>query len=110
MRRFFRLCWQFLLFPLLYFPYAFVNEFFLVDWLGCGCPKVDINGNPIDTTFNANHVTLLFWGAVALAVIVLSILHSRKIKNTLLLVLFLVAAILISLTAAYCFYQSMFWN
>ena len=31
-----------LLFFILLVPYSYVNSEFIVDWLGCGCPKVDV--------------------------------------------------------------------
>ena len=41
LKRILRYFWQLLLFPLLYIPYDFLNTIVLVEWLGCGCPRVD---------------------------------------------------------------------
>ena len=48
-------------FAVLLVPYSWANQAFIVDWFGCGCPKVDELGNIIHPDFNANDFTALFW-------------------------------------------------
>ena len=50
-----------LLFAILLIPYSLVNQYFIVDWLGCGCPVIDEAGNMVENNFNANDFTALFW-------------------------------------------------
>ena len=61
-----------LLFAVLFVPYSLVNQHFIVDWLGCGCPVIDTAGNMVENNFNANDFTALFWLFVSACVTALS--------------------------------------
>lgn len=101
-----------LLFAVLLVPYSWANQAFIVDWLGCGCPKVDELGNIIHPDFNANDFTGLFWLFVSLCVTGISVFFSRKIpKDKLWIrVLYIVGMLAVSLLISYQFYQMMMWN
>lgn len=55
---------------LLFAPYSFVNQLFLVEWLGCGCVP----------SFNANDFTALFWGVTGILSVGAAILMSHRIS------------------------------
>ena len=101
-----------LLFFLLVIPYSILNEEVLVDIFGCGCPKLDENGEMIHSYFNANDFTTIFWLVIAAAATVGSVFLSRLIpheKNWLRIV-YIAATLAISLFIAYTFRQGMMWN
>jgi len=88
-------------FVVLYIPYSFVNSYFIVDWLGCGC-------NP---GFNANDFTRLFWLAASIGISVLSFFCSKKHFEkvwTRALYSFCILAITILLSVPFCI--SMMWR
>lgn len=99
---FFVLCW----------PYNWVNQTFLVDWLGCGCPVEDEFGNLHRRAFNANDFTACFWAAVALGVTVTAGFLSRRIpgERWWLRVLYVAGMLAASLWLASSFFFSMQWN
>ena len=101
-----------LLFFVLVVPYQILNEEVLVDVFGCGCPKLDENGEMIHSYFNANDFTTLFWFAVAIAATVGSVFLSRLIprEKIWLRIVYIVATLAISLFIAYTFRQGMMWN
>lgn len=101
-----------LLFAVLVVPYQWINSTFLVDRFGCGCPQVDAAGNLIQPAFNANDVTALFWGAVAVCVIGISIFLSRKINRDriFLRIVYVLIMCAASLGIAYFFSVSMMWR
>lgn len=68
-----------LLFAILFYPYHILNQNFLVDWLGCGCPQVNELGQTVYPAFDTNDFTRLFWTAVALAATVLAAILSKTI-------------------------------
>ena len=105
-----RLFWQLLLFPLLYIPYDFLNTTVIVKWLGCGCPRLDEQGNEIVNRFNANDFTRLFWAGIALIVLVISIFQCRKIERWPSRFLYLAAILLLSVFFAWNFPRLMQWN
>ena len=47
-------------FAVLLVPYSWANQAFIVDWFGCGCPKVDELGNIIHPDFNANVLAVYY--------------------------------------------------
>ena len=65
-------------FAVLLVPYSWANQAFIVDWFGCGCPKVDELGNIIHRDFNANDFSALFWLFITLCVTVASVFLSKK--------------------------------
>lgn len=68
-----------LLFAALLVPYDWFNQHYVIEWFGCGCPKVDMEtGQMIEAGFNANSFTLLFWLFVSLCATVLSAFLSRR--------------------------------
>lgn len=101
-----------LLFPILNGPYMAFNSAYVVQWFGCGCPKIDEFGNIIENDFNANDFTAIFWLTIAVIVTVISVFLSKRIpKNKLWLKLIYIAGMLIfSLLIARKFYYSMMWN
>lgn len=88
-----------LLFPLLLVPYSLIKDRFIVDWLGCGCPKLDELGNVIAPDFNANDFTRLFWIAVSLSAAGIAVYLSRLIPKKLiwLRVIYVAAVLTVSL-------------
>ena len=102
-----------LLFFVLLVPYSFLNKAIIVDWLGCGCPKVDAEtGEMIHGYFSANDFTSFFWLAISLCVTAVSaflskLLPENKVWLKILYVVFMLAA---SLFISYQFIQAMMWN
>ncbi len=101
-----------LAFAVLLVPYSWANQAFIVDWLGCGCPKVDELGNIIHPDFNANDFTALFWGFITLCVTIVAVLLSRNISKEKwwLRILYVVGMLAVSLLISYQFIQMMMWN
>ena len=100
------------LFPILLIPYSWINNRFLVDWFGCGCPKVDETGNMIHSYFNANDVTRLFWLFITVCVTILSVTFSKKIPQDKrwLKIVYVATMLLLSLFISFRFTQIMMWN
>ena len=62
-----------LLFLILFIPYSYINNEFIVKWFGCGCPQFDeITGETVKNNFNANTFTKYFWLFISLCVTVIS--------------------------------------
>ena len=101
-----------LIFVVLLIPYSIINQEFIVDWLGCGCPKTDELGNIIHPSFDANDFTRLFWGIVTLGATILSFFISKKIpkENTHIRVAYIILILLVSLFIAFQFCQMMMWK
>ena len=101
-----------LLFFVLVVPYSILNQEILVDVFGCGCPKLDENGEMIHSYFNANDFTTIFWLFVSIAATVGSIFLSRLIprEKIWLRIVYIAATLAISLFIAYTFRQGMMWN
>ena len=101
-----------LLFAVLFYPYLLVNTNFLVDWLGCGCPQIDEFGNYVESNFNANDFTALFWYFITLCVTAISVFFSKRIpkEKIWLRVLYVAGMCLISLMIANFFRMIMAWN
>ncbi|MBQ8683942.1 MAG: hypothetical protein IJ518_05445 [Clostridia bacterium] len=101
-----------LAFFVLYIPYNWVNQTFLVDWLGCGCPVVDEYGNVYERAFNANDFTACFWLAVTLGVTASACFLCRRISRERwwLRVVYIAGMLAASLWLAGSFYYSMQWN
>ncbi len=107
-----RLVSPLLAFAVLIVPYSWANQAFIVDWLGCGCPKVDELGNTITPDFNANDFTALFWGFITICVTVAAVFLSRKISKGKwwLRILYVVGMLTVSLLISYQFIQMMMWK
>ncbi len=102
-----------LLFFILVIPYSYVNREFIVNWLGCGCPQVDIEtGEIIENSFNANVFTAYFWLFVSFCVTSISVFLTKLLpKNKIWLkVLYVVFMLSVSLLISYLFTQSMMWS
>ena len=102
-----------LLFFILLVPYSYVNSEIIVDWLGCGCPKVDSEtGEMIHDYFNANDFTAYFWLIVSLCVTVASAFLTKLLpKNKVWLkILYVVLMLAVSLFISYQFIQVRMWN
>ena len=81
MKKIIKTCWQLLIMPVMFLPYHILNTKLLVDWLGCGCPKLDEQGNEIISSFNANDFTLIFWIVAAVVVIIISLFNMRNLAK-----------------------------
>ena len=102
-----------LLFFILLVPYSYVNSEIIVDWLGCGCPKVDVEtGEMIHDYFSANDFTAYFWLAVSLCATVVSAFLTKLLpKNKVWMkILYIVLMLVASLFISYQFIQVMMWN
>lgn len=110
MKKFVRLFWQVLLFPVLYFPYRWLNQAVIVQWLGCGCPQIDENGQAVYRAFNANDFTWFFWWAVALAVMIISLCQLLRMKRWQYKVLYLIVIFLACALIVPAFFESLYWN
>ncbi len=99
-----------LLFAFLIIPYSWLNQEYIVEWFGCGCPKIDSNGNMIEGYFNANDFTALFWLFVSVCATVLAWFLSKRITKTWLRVIYTVAILIISFFISSRLHQLMMWN
>ena len=102
-----------LLFFILLVPYSYVNNEMIVDWLGCGCPKVDVEtGEMIHDYFSANDFTSYFWLAVSLCVTVVSAFLTKRLpKNKIWLkILYVVLMLAVSLFISSQFTKVIMWN
>ena len=101
-----------LLFAVLFVPYSLVNQHFIVDWLGCGCPVIDEAGNVVENNFNANDFTALFWLFVSACVTAISAFLSKIIpkEKVWLRVLYIVGMLVLSILITYQFCQMMMWK
>lgn len=99
-------------FVVLFVPYSWANQEFIVEWFGCGCPKVDEFGEIIHPDFNANDFTALFWLFISVCVTGVSVFLSRKIpKDKMWLrVIYVVGILAASLVITQHFCQMMMWN
>ena len=101
-----------LLFAALLIPYSWVNQQFIVEWFGCGCPVLDEFGNMVENNFNANDFTALFWLFISICTTVISVLLSKRILKEMmwLRVVYIVGMLVVSLFITYQFCQMMMWN
>ena len=101
-----------LLFAILLVPYSLVNQHFIVDWLGCGCPVIDEAGNMVENNFNANDFTALFWLFISICVTAISVFLAKRIQKEKMWfrVLYILGMFLVSLLITYQFYQMMMWD
>jgi len=100
-----------LLFFVLFVPYQIINQEFIVDWLGCGCPVVDEYGNVVKNVFNANDFSACFWGFVALCAVVLSYYVGKNIfDKRWARILYLVIILILSVIIATYFSVAFRWK
>lgn len=101
-----------LLFAVLFVPYCWVNQNFIVEWLGCGCPKVDASGQIVYSNFNANDFTALFWYFITACVTAISVFTSKRIpkEKMWLRILYIVCMFAVSLLISHKFCQMMLWD
>ena len=101
-----------LLFAILLIPYSWVNQQFIVEWFGCGCPVIDEFGNMVENNFNANDFTAIFWSFISICVTVISVFLSKRIPKEKmgLRVLYIIGMFLASLLITHQFCQIMMWN
>ena len=84
-------------------PYAILLDGVIVDWLGCGCPRVDAQGNSYYAAFNANDFTEVFWYGLSGVAALLGFWFSGKViprKWLWLRILYLVILVAIALAVA----------
>lgn len=106
-----RLISPIVVFTVLYIPYALLNSVVLVDWLGCGCPKIDASGEMIHDYFNANDFTRIFWFVIAVAVTVLAWVLSKKVlEKKWVRVVYTAGMFVASLIVMGWIVQRMMWN
>lgn len=101
-----------LLFIVLLVPYSWANQKFIVEWFGCGCPKIDDFGQIIHPDFNANDFTALFWLFITACVTVISVFLSKRIpkEKIWIRILYIVCILAVSLLITYEFTLMMWWN
>lgn len=99
-----------LLFIVLFLPYAWLNQAYIVDWLGCGCPVIDDFGNIVENNFNANDFTALFWLFVSLCTTAASAFLSGRIPKKWVRVLYVAGMLLVSLWIADQFRLILAWS
>jgi len=101
-----------LLFPALFIPYAWLNSAVIVDWLGCGCPKITASGEMIDDYFSANDFTRIFWLVVAVGITIIAWLQSKVIFTGKKWgrLLYTVGILLASVFVAFKFTSYMLWS
>ena len=100
-----------MVFPSLFLPYQLLNSVVLVDWLGCGCPKVDASGEMIHDYFSANDFTKIFWLVITVGVTVLSWVLSKNIfKRKWARVVYVAVVFGVSVIIAYMMIRAMMWN
>lgn len=87
-----------LLFPIWYIPYRWVNENYIVNWLGH--PK-----DVAPTAFTVNDLAGIFWIVIALLATILSVTFSKKLLSGGLRVLYIIGVFVVSLGLAYLFTQ-----
>lgn len=101
-----------LVFPILFLPYQLLNSAVLVDWLGCGCPKVDASGEMIHDYFSANDFTRIFWLVITVGVTVLSWFLSKNVfkEKKWIRVIYVAVVFCVSMVFAYLMIRAMLWN
>ena len=111
-KKFFMCIAPLLLFPVLFIPYAWLNSALIVDWLGCGCPKITASGEMIDDYFSANDFTRIFWLVVAVSVTVISRLQSKAIFaiKKWAGIIYVIFIFLCSIFIAYIFSSYLLWS
>jgi len=91
-------------------PYKLLNEKVIVEWLDCGCPKLGPQGEIIESGFNANNFTLIFWGATALSVIIISLFNMKQLTKWYYKLIYIALIAAGSTFVALQFYYSMQWR
>lgn len=99
-----------LTFAVLFLPYAWLNQAYIVKWLGCGCPVIDDFGNIVENNFNANDFTALFWLFVSLCTTAASAFLSGRIPKKWGRVLYVAGMLLVSLLIADQLRQLLAWR
>ncbi len=98
------------LFFLLFVPYSIINKEYIVEWFGCGCPKLDELGNMLPNQFNANDFTAYFWLFVSICATVIAFFLSKSLGKRWKRALYVLGIFVIALLIAYQFHRSMMWN
>ena len=100
-----------LVFPVLFIPYSLLNSKVIVEWLGCGCPKIDASGEMIRDYFSANDFTAIFWYVTAIGVTILAGVLSKEVfQKKWAGTVYVGGMFVVSLVAAYRMMQGMMWN
>ena len=101
-----------LLFVVLLVPYCLINQHYIVEWFGCGCPTVDEMGNYVESVFNANDFTSLFWTFISICATVISFFISKRIPKKMLWlrIAYVIAIFVVSLLISKNFCQLMMWK
>lgn len=107
MEKWLKVYYSVLVYPVLYFPYKFINYILIVKLFGCPCGKPD---------FNANNITNIFWILVGITTILIFVLNFLKNiqlkskKNIILFIVSIVMLILYSILLTHVFANSMYWD
>lgn len=109
MRQVVTLFWQILIYPVLYFPYQWLNTTVLVKKFGCGCPVVSTEGEQILRSFNANTITNYVWTGIFILVLLISLLQMRKIIGWRARVYYIGGIAVVSLLLTAGFIEGMKW-
>lgn len=90
-----------LMFPVLFVPYDWVNQAYIVKQFGCGCQP----------SFNANDFTALFWLFISLGVTAISVFLSKKMpkEQIWLRIIYVAGMLVVSLLIARQFCQTLMW-
>ena len=109
-----RYYWPCLLPISLYFLYYIANVTILVEIFGCGCLKYrepPRNVNMLGNQFNANDFTRLFWLLVALILVIVSFVISRKIEDQEKRAVYLKYSVIIAVgLSCFCLLASPMWK
>ena len=92
-------------------PYSWLNSKVIVNWLGCGCPRMDEYGNLVETGFNANDFTAIFWLLMGILDGVLAFfLAKRFYENGIFRWIYFGVEMVILGIICISLYQGMMWN
>jgi membrane-associated HD superfamily phosphohydrolase len=107
MKRWFKIYFSVLFYPVLYLPYKFVNYILIVKMLGCPCT------NP---NFNTNNITDIFWLLIGIITILFFIVNYLKNynlkckKNILIFVFSIIFLMIYSFVLFMVFTNDMYWD
>lgn len=110
MKKAFQIIWPILLPIAMFIPYMFLNQYVIVKWLGCSCPRFSEDGTAVYSSFNANDFTALFWAIIALISIIGSFFSLKHFPQKNIGGFYILIVIFLSTLLAYQFTASMVWK
>ena len=108
MKKSWTLLLPFLIMPVFLPVYILLDGAVLVDIFGCGCVP-DTQTNLLGIPFNANDLRLTVFSLLTLGMGILSILLSKKIKHSVIRMLYCTAAVLINLILTVWVCRTFLW-